>query len=208
MKRTKQEALQTRQAILQSALDLFYQKGYSKTTFDQIAERIGLTKGAVYWNFKNKPDLVVALINTYVEKKKKFLEQKVPSLKHFKDIEAYFLATTDFILSDQNALKLAFFLSLQMEWSETIITKVLEEMKQNTAYSFEHIKKALFEIQKNGEIRSDIDSSMLASIIFNMWCGHLEAYLSKKCATDLKIIVQKSFDLLLNGLMRKDEQCC
>ena len=204
MKRTKEEALETRQAILQSALDLFYQKGYSKTTFEQIALRIGLTKGAVYWYFKNKPDLVVALINEYVEKKKKYLEQKVPFLKHFKDIEAYFLATTDFILSDKNALKLAFFLSLQMEWSETIMTKVLEEISQNTANSFEHVRKALSEMQKKGDIRADIDVQMLTSILFNTWCGHLEAYLSKKCPIDLKIMVQKSFDLFFNGLMRKD----
>ena len=108
---------------MQSALDLFYQKGYSKTTFDEIASRIELTKGAVYWHFKNKPDLVAALINDYVEKKNEYLQQKVPMLNQFKDIETYFLATADFILGDENALKLAFFLSLQMEWSETIITK-------------------------------------------------------------------------------------
>ncbi|MBR2299474.1 MAG: TetR family transcriptional regulator [Alphaproteobacteria bacterium] len=204
MKRTKEEALETRQAILQSALDLFYQKGYSKTTFEEIATRINLTKGAVYWNFKNKPDLVIALINAYVEKKKKYLEQKVAFLKHFKDIETYFLATTDFILGDENALKLAFFLSLQMEWSETIITKVLENMSQNTASSFEYIKTALVNMQKNGDIRTDIDVQILTSILFNTWCGHLEAYLSKKCSIDLKTMVQKSFDVLLNGLKRKD----
>ena len=74
MKRTKEEALKTRQIILQSALDLFYQKGYSKTTFDEIASRIELTKGAVYWHFKNKPDLVAALINDYIAKKNQFLK--------------------------------------------------------------------------------------------------------------------------------------
>ena len=43
-RRTKEEAEKTRQEILFSALDIFYEKGYSKTTFDEIAKRINLTK--------------------------------------------------------------------------------------------------------------------------------------------------------------------
>ena len=61
-RRTKEEAEKTRQEILFSALDIFYEKGYSKTTFDEIAKRINLTKGAVYWHFRNKPDIIAALI--------------------------------------------------------------------------------------------------------------------------------------------------
>ncbi len=204
MKRTKEEALKTRQIILQSALDLFYQKGYSKTTFDEIASRIELTKGAVYWHFKNKPDLVAALINDYIAKKNQFLKQKNLALNQFKDIEAYFLATADFILGDENALKLAFFLSLQMEWSETIITKVMEKIGQNKKFIFLYLKDSLVLMQKNGEIREDIDTDILSSLIINLWTGNLEAYLSKRCSVDLKVMIKKSFDLLFNGLKGKE----
>ncbi|MBR6408913.1 MAG: TetR family transcriptional regulator [Alphaproteobacteria bacterium] len=204
MKRTKEEALKTRQIILQSALDLFYQKGYSKTTFDEIASRIELTKGAVYWHFKNKPDLVAALINDYIAKKNQFLKQKDLALNQFKDIEAYFLATADFILGDENALKLAFFLSLQMEWSETIITKVMEKIGQNKKFIFLYLKDSLVLMQKNGEIREDIDTDILSSLIINLWTGNLEAYLSKRCSVDLKVMIKKSFDLLFNGLKGKE----
>ena len=75
MRRTKEDAEQTRQAILESAMDIFYEKGYSKTTFDEIAKRINLTKGAVYWYFRNKPDIVAALINDFVQKHIKRLEE-------------------------------------------------------------------------------------------------------------------------------------
>ena len=46
-RRTKEEAEKTRQEILFSALDIFYEKGYSKTTFDEIAKRINLLHQAV-----------------------------------------------------------------------------------------------------------------------------------------------------------------
>ena len=61
---------ETKQAILDSALELFYEKGFSRTTFDEVAKRINLTKGAVYWHFRNKADLLAELM------RQKFLAQK------------------------------------------------------------------------------------------------------------------------------------
>ena len=61
-RRTKEEAEQTKQAILGSALELLYEKGFSRTTFDEVAKRINLTKGAVYWHFRNKADLLAELM--------------------------------------------------------------------------------------------------------------------------------------------------
>ncbi|MBO7098178.1 MAG: TetR/AcrR family transcriptional regulator [Alphaproteobacteria bacterium] len=205
MKKTKQEAEETKKAILQSALDLFYEKGYFKTTFELISSKIGMTKGAVYWYFRNKPELVAAIINDYIERKKQYLNEKVPALNHFKDIVAYFSATADFLLSDENACKTAFFLSLQMEWSQSTITKVLEGIRENATYWSEYFTKALIKMQKNGEIRSDINAELLSAMMFNLWTGHVEAYLSKRCPTDLKCMVQKSFDIMFNGLILKKE---
>ena len=205
MKKTKEQAEETRKAILQSALDLFYEKGYSKTTFELISSKIGLTKGAVYWYFKNKPDLLAAIINVYIERKMAYLNEKVPVLENLDDVKNYFLVTADFLLRDENAYKMAFFLSLQMEWSEYIITKVLEGVHENTQYCFEYLKKSLAIMQKKGEIRSDIKADVLSSIIFNLWTGSVEACLSKRNKTDLRDMVQQSFDLVFNGLILKKE---
>ena len=205
MKKTKEQAEETRKAILQSALDLFYEKGYSKTTFELISARINLTKGAVYWYFKNKPDLLVAIINMYLEQKMLYLSQKVPALEHIEDIKTYFTAMADFLLSNPNAYKVAFFLSLQMEWSESNITRVLEGVSKNAKNSFEYVKKSLEIMQKKGEIRSNIKADVLSSIIFNLWTGNVEACLSKRNKTNLKDMVQQSFDLLFNGLILKKE---
>ena len=51
-RKTKEDSEQTRRAILDSAMQVLYEKGYSRTTFDEIAARINLTKGAVYWRAK------------------------------------------------------------------------------------------------------------------------------------------------------------
>ncbi len=65
-RRTKEDALKTKKAILKSALDVIYEKGYTRATLIDIAKGINLTKGAVYWHFKNKQELFIAL-SQYME---------------------------------------------------------------------------------------------------------------------------------------------
>jgi AcrR family transcriptional regulator len=60
-KRTKQEALETRQAILVSAIDVFYDKGVAGASLNEIAEHAGVSRGAIYWHFNNKLDIFHAL---------------------------------------------------------------------------------------------------------------------------------------------------
>ena len=56
-RKTKQQALETRQHILDVALRLFSQQGVSSTSLAQIAQAAGVNRGAIYWHFKNKSDL-------------------------------------------------------------------------------------------------------------------------------------------------------
>ena len=62
---TKEEAEKTRQAILDAALDVFYAKGYSAATLNDVAKKAGVTRGAVYWHFKDKADLLLVLYNEF-----------------------------------------------------------------------------------------------------------------------------------------------
>jgi len=60
-RKTKEEALKTRDAILDAAVQIFSVKGVSRTTLANIAKEAGVTRGAIYWHFKNKEDLLGAL---------------------------------------------------------------------------------------------------------------------------------------------------
>lgn len=61
MKRIRQDSEQTRSAILDAAELLFTQKGIATTTLEAISRAAGVTRGAFYWHFKDKSDLLVAL---------------------------------------------------------------------------------------------------------------------------------------------------
>jgi AcrR family transcriptional regulator len=55
----------TRAALLEAARALIREKGYERTTLDEVAQRAGMTTGAIYGNFKNRDELFIALGQTY-----------------------------------------------------------------------------------------------------------------------------------------------
>src|SRR3546814_5584646 len=61
MKRTKADAARTRELLLDAAEELFLRKGVSRTSLEEIARAAGMTRGAVYWHFRNKCDLFQAM---------------------------------------------------------------------------------------------------------------------------------------------------
>lgn len=60
-RKTKQDALETRNQLLDAAERVFFDKGFSQTSLMDIAEAAGLSRGAIYWHFKNKSDLFEAM---------------------------------------------------------------------------------------------------------------------------------------------------
>lgn len=62
MRRTKQDAEKTKQALAVAALEVFAQKGYSATKLVDIAELAGVTRGAVYHHFGDKKGAYMAAI--------------------------------------------------------------------------------------------------------------------------------------------------
>jgi len=57
-----------RKEILESALDVFVEEGYSDTTFQKIADRCGITRTILYLYFKNKREIFMFSIKRFTEK--------------------------------------------------------------------------------------------------------------------------------------------
>ena len=55
----------TRAALLEAARAVIREKGYERTTLEEVARRAGMTTGAIYGNFKNRDELFIALGHAY-----------------------------------------------------------------------------------------------------------------------------------------------
>ncbi len=62
-RKTKTDAQKTRIAILDAAEHVFLARGVSCASLEQVAKAAGVTRGAVYWHFRNKYDLLEALLD-------------------------------------------------------------------------------------------------------------------------------------------------
>ncbi len=69
---------ETRQRILDIAVDLFIEQGYAGTSVRDISERLGMTKGSLYYHFASKEDVLTALIAPLVDDIDNFLASAGP----------------------------------------------------------------------------------------------------------------------------------
>lgn len=64
VRRTKEDAYETKLRILAAAEEIFFVRGVTRTSLDEIAAKAGVTRGAIYWHFENKADLFKVLYDS------------------------------------------------------------------------------------------------------------------------------------------------
>jgi AcrR family transcriptional regulator len=70
-------SMDTASRILSQAMRIFLEKGYHGTSIDDITQAAGVTKGALYWHFKSKEDLLKRIVGDF---EKRFLDGMIQKL--------------------------------------------------------------------------------------------------------------------------------
>ena len=183
-------------------MDVFSEKGYAKATFDEIAARAGFTKGAVYWYFRNKADLLSALIVEYLQRKRTEILPKLPQGNTLDDLLDYFVIWAGVGKEDIRFAKFNRFVLCQMEWSEVIIDRVDKNLNIIKNFHLEKINKVLLECEKIGILKSGLDLGELQHIILSSYIGLMFSTLSKRHNFDLVEIVRAGLGLLFDGIRK------
>jgi len=74
--------LSTRETIIDKADQLFYQQGYAKTSFADIAKAVSISRGNFYYHFKTKDQILEAVIDARMAKTRQMLEDWEAEGKH------------------------------------------------------------------------------------------------------------------------------
>jgi AcrR family transcriptional regulator len=121
----------TRAKLLEAARAIIREKGYDHATLEAIAERAGMTTGAIYGNFKNRDELLLALGQTYWPP----IKPNVPPGASFADIMYAFARATVAALPERSAAAVGRLTGLAYALTrEELRTKVAEFTAQS--YSF------------------------------------------------------------------------
>jgi AcrR family transcriptional regulator len=86
----KDKKSMTRKLIIEAAFACFNEYGYTKTTFDDIAQKAGISRASVYNYFKSKEDFFYAIVeerhNKYTQQSQEILDSGIPKKEKIKKI--------------------------------------------------------------------------------------------------------------------------
>lgn len=134
MPRTKQQfeeiRKESRQKILDAALEVFAMQGYHAATVEAIAKQAGISKGLMYNYFKSKVDVLHELMIGMMDALMcEYMPLKPDGKFKQKDIETLINAGIDLVLEKPHFWKLYFSVFVQPEVMAIILEKMLEMSK-------------------------------------------------------------------------------
>lgn len=170
-RRLKKDALETRERLLESALDIMSEKPFPNVTMTEIAEKIGLSKGAIYWHFKNKDDVLVSLAQNLCTQLGKMLCSNLASLESIDDMRGYFKNKIESLLRSERSLNINRLMHRREEWPQEIREKVLAIQLDGMERERKAIENLLIASQEGGTIRKDVSPRKLALLIGTIFQG-------------------------------------
>ncbi|MDE2030140.1 MAG: TetR family transcriptional regulator [Alphaproteobacteria bacterium] len=119
-RKTKTEAEKTRDAILDAAEKVFYERGVTRTSLDKIAQAAGVTRGAVYWHFRDKKEVCEAMMHRVFLPHEDMLEKLAArgSDKPLDDLKHSCLHALKLMATDKRRRNVASIMTLRCEYVE------------------------------------------------------------------------------------------
>ena len=201
-RKTKEEAEKTRARILASALSLFVKKGYEHTTFTDIAARLKMTKGAVYWHFETKEALLVALVEEMLGKFRRQLDELMPKRGlTFLSIAEAMIARAERIVTDPKGAAFFMLLQTQVKWRADSMVGVREKLlSQDTDGPYHFFIRALENDIAEKRVRADVNPVAAASVSMAIWTGLVRSKIEKFLQCDLATTLRHSYDAMWNSI--------
>ncbi len=179
MRRTKEEALETRRAILAMALDCFSKRGYALTTFTDIAKRLKLSKGAIFWHFKSKEDLLAELI---VQECKIYEPLAgIDTAMSLEDIRLVFMRWAEAFQTHRELRQFMMFAISRIEWSETLKKSLSGAMKSHIVRDPRvRLQERIGFLREQGCIETSLSDAQVAGLLHSVFMGvHRDVWLDQ-----------------------------
>ena len=197
-RKTKEEAEKTRSRILASALSLFVKKGYEHTTFTDIAARLKMTKGAVYWHFASKEALLVALVEEMLKKFRRRLDEFLPKGElTFKAVADMMVQSAGRLVEDPKSAAFFMLMKTRIKWGADSMAATREKLLSRDMNGPYHtfIKAVENDIAAK-RVRADVNPVALASVAVSVWDGLVQSKIEHFLECDLKSTLRNTYEAM------------
>ncbi len=122
-RKTKDEAEKTKHAILDAAEKVFFAQGVSRTSLEQIATAASVTRGAVYWHFRDKASLCTAMAERILMPQEDMLQKLATHLSPtpIDDLKKACLHALSMLAKDKRRREVFSILLLRCEYTDEML---------------------------------------------------------------------------------------
>jgi TetR/AcrR family acrAB operon transcriptional repressor len=198
---TKEEALETRNRILDAAEEVFFTRGLAQSSLADVAVAADVTRGAIYWHFKNKSDLFEAMC----ERVRLPMETMMttPGEKFVRDPLGHLRHTWIYLLRDvvdnprsRRVLDIIFLKCELVDHNDPIWVRQRECHREG----LEMMEGILREAVAIGQLPADLDTHLAVLCLHASLVGLLTDWLFSPDSFELKKVVEPLVDACIDSL--------
>jgi TetR/AcrR family transcriptional repressor of acrEF/envCD operon len=176
-RKTKAEALKTRQHLINVAITLFAKNGVSSTTLADIADAAGMTRGAIYWHFDSKVSLFNEIWNAqpYIGEE---IRKKLKAKYHDNDLillREMIIEALRFIATDRCQYELLQILYHTCEFTGDMYSE--REIRERFWFNRERMRKILRNCISKGQIPVNTNIDLTITLIHGYLSGIIKNWL-------------------------------
>lgn len=200
-RRTKEEARETRNRILDAAEGVFRDKGVSGTSLEDIADAAEVTRGAIYWHFANKADLFLAMSDRVTLPMEEMVKQAADDaiadpLARLREACVHALRKT---VEDPRCRRVFEILCYRCEYVGEL-SAILDRHRQCRSSGLALIERALRNAVARGQLPPGTDVRRVAIGLDAYFFGLIYTWLLDPASFDLAGDAERLVDIYLDGV--------
>ena len=176
-KKTKADALKTRQHLIETAIVQFALRGVSNTTLNDIADAARVTRGAIYWHFENKTQLFNEVwaqqpaLRELIQDKLLVHDAESP----LEQLREQLIVGLQYIAEIPRQQALLQILFHTCEFNEEMISE--QEIREKMGFNLHTLRQTLQKSMAKGEIANQLDLDVMVIVIYGAFSGIVKNWL-------------------------------
>lgn len=201
VRRTKEEALATREQLIDAAERVFRERGVGHASLAEVADAAGVTRGAIYWHFQSKADLFQAMVARAEMPHEASLQQMEEAAKvdPMAALRTAALEALMQIAQDERAQRVYDVVFLRCEYTDEL-APVREQHALSRSRCYGKLEYVLKAAVSRGQLPAHLDVARAARGMYAYIGGLMRDALEVPEQLDLKRNAQWLVDIYLAGL--------
>lgn len=204
-RKTKIDALKTRQQLLDAAITEFASRGFSRTTLTDIARAAGVTRGAVYWHFQSKEALFNEIWKEQVPVRQLITPLLSCETRHnpLQLLRETLTLALQYISCNPRWRALMQILYQKCEFSSEMISE--EEIRSQIGFNKERMAALIRQCIATGQVAESTDVELIIILFFGCLSGIVKYWLLKPDSINLYSQASEIVDNMLMILPRNNQ---